>query len=394
MGTESEKPKSVSFSHDTNNFVKSGKVKSKSISAELAAKVTDPKQKSQSQRDHNVSEKLKSTNTARQLSSNAESTAKLVREAVTEFDKKLTPMLARQKEILQRQLTGNSTDDCQNKQQAAIMLSEATVTAVQRAQKLHDLPQIVITKALRAQTKARFEPFAHMPMASALLELAKARHALGFLELRSACKTMGHCRKPDTSKCVLARGAVPSETANPSRQTGRAPHKATEHIKRLKEGAKKNPILRFSYPLYNNATYAIGQHVGRAIGLLDGKQFYLDDTHDTDWRWEKNAKEGIMERIAAHLCAIGAIGNAATAEQGNKFTQELAQCVWLLDLLLTIHEYKLCEKYAYPNCQNDVKIQAAVMTKNVVETPKSLWGANSRNGGSLRKLVGKRHIKS
>ena len=105
-----------------------------------------------------------------------------------------------------------------------------------------------------------------------------------------------------------------------------------------------------------------------------------------------------MERIAAHLCAIGAIGNAATGngstEQGNKFTQELAQCVWLLDLLLTIHEYKLCEKYAYPNCQIDVKHQAAVMTKNVVETPKSLWGANSRNGESLRKLVGKRHIKS
>ena len=209
MGTEPEKPKS-------------GNAKSKSNSAELAAKVTEPKQKSQSQR-------------------NAESTAKLVREAVTEFDRKLTPMLARQKEILQRQLTGNSTDDCQNKQQAAIMLSEATVTAVQRAQRLHDLPQIVINKALRAQTEARFEPFAHMPMATALLELAKTRHALGFLELRGACKTMGHCRKPDTSKCVLAKGAVPGETANPARQTGRAPHKATEHIKRLKEGAKKNP---------------------------------------------------------------------------------------------------------------------------------------------------------
>ena len=163
----------------------------------------------------------------------------------------LVRMLQRQQKRLV--LTGNSKDDCQQKQQSALHVEEATMDVIEIAQKMYE--KIDCNRNHRVVV---VESPLVKHLAEAVCNLAEQRHTLGFYELRGACKQLGHHRK-ESGSCVLASSARPQRSDNPSAQTGRAPHKAKEHIQKLKKMAKVSPLLRFTYPLYNDNTYAIGR---------------------------------------------------------------------------------------------------------------------------------------
>jgi len=167
----------------------------------------------------------------------AEAAAKAQREAEDDFSEAIATFKGQLLVRMQRQqkrlvLTGNSKDDCQKKQQSAVHVEEATMYVIEIAQKMYE--KIDCSRKHRGVV-VKNPLVKHL--AEAVCNLAEQRHTLGFYELRGACKQLGHHRKKSGS-CVLASSARPQRSDNPSAQTGRAPHKAKEHIQKLKKWQK------------------------------------------------------------------------------------------------------------------------------------------------------------
>jgi len=273
-------------------------------------------------------------------------------------------------------LAGNSKDDCQQKQQAVVHVTDATMDVITMAQKMHDS-----IGDSRKERRVEFSTPLVKHLALAICNLAKQRHILGFYELRGACKQLGHHRqKSGKPRSVIAKSASPGKSDNPGAQTGRAPHKAKEHIKRLKKGAKVNPLLRFTYPLYNENTYAIGRTPHWII---------MEDDEDTNlWGESQSVIEAVYRKLGDSLSTIG------ESRSSSYLTSALTRFVCLLDLVVTVEEYKLDGKQPWPNFKDDFISQAGgpFSTEKIEYIPD--WMTQRRNPEMLKKLIGRRHIKS
>ena len=300
--------------------------------------------------------------------------------AISVFKCQLAPMLQNQQKGLV--LAGNSKDDCQQKQQAVVHVTDATKDVITMAQKMHDA-----IGDSRKERRVEFSTPLVKHLAMAICTLAKQRHTLGFYELRGACKQLGHHRqKSSKPRCVIAKSASPGKSDNPGAQTGRAPHKAKEHIKRLKKGAKVNPLLRFTYPLYNDNTYAIGRTPETHWVVMEDDE---DDGDTNLWGESQLAIEKVYRILGDSLSTIG------ESKSSYDLTSALTEFVCLLDLVVTVEEYKLDgKKQPWPNFKSDFISQAGGPFSTEKNECISDWMTQRRNPETLSKLIGRRHIKS
>ena len=115
----------------------------------------------------------------------------------------------------------------------------------------------------------------------------------------------------------------------------------------------------------------------------------MEDDEDTNlWGESQSVIEAVYRKLGESLSTIG------ESRSSSYLTGALTEFVCVLDLVVTVEEYKLDGKQPWPNFKDDFKSQACgpFSTEKIEYIPD--WMTQRRNPEMLKKLIGRRHIKS
>ena len=116
-----------------------------------------------------------------------------------------------------------------------------------------------------------------------------------------------------------------------------------------------------------------------------------EDDGDTNlWDESQLAIEKVYRKLGDCLSTIG------ESKSSFDLTSALTRFVCLLDLVVTVEEYKLDGKQPWPNFKDDFISQAGgpFSTEKIEHIGWQDWMTQRRNPEMLSKLIGRRHIKS
>jgi len=105
-----------------------------------------------------------------------------------------------------------------------------------------------------------------------VVALGRLRFQQGYVELNCAAKRLGHIRGGASSR-ISSRASAAS--SNPIQRTGRPSNKIAWHFNRLRDAASKDPVSRFTYPLFDRNTYDIILPPAKTVDPTSSKEPFV-----------------------------------------------------------------------------------------------------------------------